>query len=70
VASGTADNVVAAGQTISLSGSGTDLGFIGSSQNGTATGTVTVNYQDGTSQSFNLNIADWYANAPRSVISC
>ena len=63
-APGTPDNVVAAGQTISLTGSGTDLGFIGSSQNGTATGTVTVNYKDGTSQSFNLNMADWYANAP------
>jgi beta-glucosidase len=64
VAPGTPDNVVAAGQTINLSGSGTDLGFLGSSQNGTATGTVTVNYQDGSSQSFNLNIADWYADAP------
>ena len=64
VASGTPDNVVAAGQTINLSGSGTDLGFLASSQNGTATGTVTVNYKDGTSQSFNLNVADWYANAP------
>ena len=32
-----------------LSGSGTDLGFLGASQNGTATGTVTVHYTDGTS---------------------
>jgi beta-glucosidase len=64
VASGTPDNVVTAGQTVSLSGTGTDLGFIGSSQNGTATGTVTVNYADGTSQSFSLNMADWYANSP------
>ncbi len=63
-ASGTADNVVAAGQTVELSGTGTDLGFLASSQNGTATGTVTVNYADGTSQSFNLNVADWYANSP------
>jgi beta-glucosidase len=61
---GTPDNVVAAGQTIDLTGSGTDLGFLGSSQNGTATGTVTVNYKDGSSQSFNLNVADWYADAP------
>jgi NPCBM-associated, NEW3 domain of alpha-galactosidase len=61
---GSPDNVVAAGQTVQLTGTGTDLGFIGSSQNGTATGTVTVNYADGTSQSFNLNIADWYANSP------
>jgi beta-glucosidase len=64
VAPGTPDNVVAAGQTIALSGSGTDLGFLGSSQNGTATGTVTVHYTDGTSKSFTLNMADWYANAP------
>jgi beta-glucosidase len=64
VASGTPDNVVAAGQTVELSGTGTDLGLLASSQNGTATGTVTVNYADGTSQSFNLNVADWYANSP------
>jgi beta-glucosidase len=64
VASGEPDNVVAAGQTVDVSGTGTDLGFIASSQNGTATGTVTVNYQDGTSESYNLNVADWYANAP------
>jgi beta-glucosidase len=63
-ASGTPDNVVAAGQTVELSGSGTDLGFLGSSQNGTASGTVTVHYTDGSSQSYNLNMADWYANSP------
>ena len=63
-AAGSPDNVVAAGQTVQLSGTGSDLGFLGSSQNGTATGTVTVNYADGTSQSFNLNVADWYANSP------
>jgi beta-glucosidase len=61
---GSPDNVVAAGQTVQLTGTGTDLGFLGSSQNGTATGTVTVHYADGTSQSFNLNVADWYANSP------
>jgi beta-glucosidase len=64
VAAGTPDNVVTAGQTVRLSGSGTDLGFLGSSQNGTATGTVTVHYTDGTSSSTSLNMADWYANAP------
>jgi beta-glucosidase len=63
-ASGTPDNVVTGGQTVALSGSGTDLGFLGASQNGTASGTVTVNYTDGSSQSFNLNMADWYANSP------
>ena len=64
VAPGTLDNVVTAGQTVKLSGTGTDLGFLGASQNGTASGTVTVNYADGSSQSYNLNMADWYANSP------
>ena len=63
-AAGTPDNVVAGGQTVALSGSGTDLGFLGASQNGTASGPVTVHYTDGSSQSFNLNMADWYANSP------
>ena len=63
-APGTPDNMVAAGQTVELSGSGTDLGFLGASQNGTASGTVTVHYTDGSSQSYNLNIADWYADSP------
>jgi beta-glucosidase len=63
-AAGTPDNVVTGGQTVALSGSGTDLGFLGASQNGTASGTVTVHYTDGSSQSFNLNMADWYANSP------
>jgi beta-glucosidase len=64
VAAGTNDNVLADGQTVAVSGSGTDLGLLGASQNGTATGTVTVNYTDGSSQSFTLNMADWYADAP------
>ena len=64
VAAGSPDNVVTGGQTVAVSGSGTDLGFLGASQNGTASGTVTVNYTDGSSQSFNLNMADWYANSP------
>jgi beta-glucosidase len=63
-AAGTPDNVVTAGQTVAVSGSGTDLGFLGASQNGTASGPVTVHYTDGSSQSFNLNLADWYANSP------
>jgi beta-glucosidase len=64
VSAGTPDNVVTGGQTVDLSGTGTDIGFLGASQNGTASGTVTIHYTDGSSQSFNLNMADWYANAP------
>src|SRR6185312_2453643 len=43
---------------------GTRDNVVTSSQNGTASGTVTVNYTDGSSQSFNLTMADWFANAP------
>ncbi len=64
VPAGALDNVVADGQTVDLSGSGSDLGVLAASQNGTATGTITVNYTDGTSQSFTLTMADWYSNAP------
>jgi hypothetical protein len=63
-APGTPDNVVTGGQTVELSGSGTDLGFLGSSQNGIASGTVTVNYTDGSSSTSNLNMADWFSNSP------
>ena len=63
-APGVPDNVVTAGQTVALSGSGTDLGFLGASQNGNASGPVTVHYADGSSQSFKLNMADWYAGSP------
>jgi hypothetical protein len=56
--------VVTAGQTVELSGSGTDIGFLGASQNGVASGTVTVHYTDGTSQSYTLNMADWFSNNP------
>jgi len=64
VSAGALDNVVTNGQTVQLSGSGSDLGILAASQNGTATGTITVNYTDGTSQSAVINMADWYSNAP------
>jgi len=63
-AAGALDNVVTDGQTVQLSGSGSDLGILAASQNGTATAAITVNYTDGTSQSFTLSMADWYSNAP------
>ena len=63
VPAGNPDNVVTSGQTVDVSGRGSDLGFLGASQNGTASGPVTVHYTDGSSQSFNLNMSDWYANA-------
>ncbi|MGH9068765.1 MAG: fibronectin type III-like domain-contianing protein, partial [Acidimicrobiales bacterium] len=63
VAAGQPDNVIAEGQTIELSGSGTKLALLGSSNNGTGTGTLTVHYSDGTSQPATISVADWYANS-------
>lgn len=61
---GTPDNVVAGGQTIAVSGSGSTLGLLGAGDYGTASGTATITYTDGTTQSFELSYADWWANAP------
>lgn len=64
VAAGQPDNVVALGQTIDLSGQGSTLVLLGSSDDGDATGNVTVNYTDGTSQTAPITMTDWYDNAP------
>src|SRR5450759_3316934 len=53
-APGTADNMVAGGQTIALSGSGNTLGLLGTGDYGTASGTGTIAYTDGTTQQFSL----------------
>jgi beta-glucosidase len=64
---GTPDNVVAGGQVITLSGSapsgvGSTLGILGAGNNGAASGTVTVIFTDGSTQSSGLVLADWWAN--------
>jgi beta-glucosidase len=61
--SGAPDMVTAAGQVISLAGSGSTLGLLGSANNGTASGPVTVTYTDGTTSSGTVTFADWYGNA-------
>jgi NPCBM-associated, NEW3 domain of alpha-galactosidase len=62
-APGSPDNIVAAGQAITVtgSGSGSTLGFLVTGTYGPATGTGTVLYTDGTSQSFTLTAPDWYS---------
>lgn len=61
---GTADNVVAGGQTFAVSGSGATLGFLGTGDYGTASGGGTITYTDGSTQPFTLSFADWWANSP------
>jgi glucoamylase len=59
VAPGQPDNVVADGQTIAVSGSGSTLGVVGASAFGTTSGTFTVNYGNGTSSSQTVSFGDW-----------
>ncbi len=63
VAPGGADNVVADGQTIGLPGAGQTLGILGASDYGTATGTGTIRYADGSTQPFTVSFPDWWSNA-------
>jgi hypothetical protein len=63
------DNVVASGQVISLAGTGTGTGtgstlaLAGAADNGAASGTATVVYSDGSTQTFPLTFNDWWLNA-------
>ena len=63
VAPGRDDNVVADGQTIGLPGAGQTLGILGASDYGTATGTGTIRYADGSTQRFTVSFPDWWSNA-------
>ncbi|MDG4838688.1 glycoside hydrolase family 95 protein [Micromonospora sp. WMMD967] len=60
VSPGTADNAVASGQTIGISGTGSTLGFLLTGTYGAVSGTGTVVYADGTRQTFTLSSPDWY----------
>jgi predicted alpha-1,2-mannosidase len=66
-ASCTADNILAAGQTILVNGTAgaTTLGVLGSSTNGGSSGTIVINYTDGTSSTQTLSFNDW-AGGPGS----
>ncbi|EIF32831.1 alpha-1,2-mannosidase, putative [Burkholderia sp. Ch1-1] len=58
------DNVVVAGQTIDMpaGSTGSSLVFLGASGNGPSTGTVVVNYTDGSSTSASLTLDDGTLN--------
>jgi glucoamylase len=59
VAPGDPDNVVADGQTIAVTGTGTVLGVVGASAYGSTTGTFTVGYADGSTSTATVTLADW-----------
>ena len=60
-ASGVANNYQASGQIIPVTpvSGATTLAFLGSSANGAASGTATITYTDGTTQTFTLGFTDW-----------
>jgi hypothetical protein len=64
-AAGSNDNTVAEGQKITMSGGGT-LGFLVSGSYGPASGTGTITYTDGSTQSYTLNAPDWFSTSPPS----
>jgi hypothetical protein len=63
-ATGSADNVVAAGQQIEVNQSGTEIGFLDTSTYGSSQGQGTIIYADGTTQGFTLGAPDWYSGPP------
>ena len=63
IAPGQPDNVVASGQTVAISGTGPTLGIVGTANNGTASGSGTIVYADGTTQPYDLSFSDWWANS-------
>jgi hypothetical protein len=65
-AASTNDNTVAEGQTIDVSGSGSSIGFLLSASYGPASGTATITYTDGSTQTVTLNAPDWFSTSAPS----
>jgi hypothetical protein len=68
VAAGSADNYQANGQTVAVSGSSGSIAFLGAATNGPSSGTATVNFTDGTSQSVTLSFSDWTLNGASASV--
>jgi Glycosyl hydrolase family 76 len=60
-AAGQPDNTIAAGQVIAVPqvAGATELGVMGSATNGPSSGTLTITYTDGTTQTATLGFTDW-----------
>ena len=55
--------MIAGGQIIDVSDSGTELGFLGAAGFAAASGSGTITYTDGSTQTYGISMADWYNNA-------
>jgi hypothetical protein len=56
---GTKDNVASAGETIQVSGKGNALAFLGTGTSGSAGGSATVHYMDGSSAAVTVGFPNW-----------
>jgi beta-galactosidase len=65
VPAGQPDNVIALGQTVLLSGTGSKLGILGATSPSNVLGTGVVHYVDGTSSEFTFTLNNyWYVPGP------
>jgi hypothetical protein len=75
VASAQPDNTMAQGQTIAVSGSGASLGFLAAANNSAESGTGTIYYTDGSTQTFTLDVGNFWCaagqngNPPLAVVA-
>jgi len=64
VPAGQPDNVILQSQTVLLSGSSSTLGFLGAATDATSSGTGTIYYTDGSTQSFTVTFPNWISSTP------
>ena len=71
VTSGFFNNYQAAGQVIPVASksNASTLSFLGSATSGPSSGTATITYTDGTTQTFTLGFADWNVSSTSSLPS-
>ena len=63
---GQPDNVLADGQQIAVSGTGSVLGVVGASAYGSTSGTFTIGYADGSTSTATVTFADWVGTSAAS----
>ncbi|MFG2358320.1 ricin-type beta-trefoil lectin domain protein [Streptomyces sp. NPDC048521] len=62
VAAGAPNAIDTKGQAVLISGTGGELGFVGSGTSGPAQGIGTIVYTDGSTQQYGLSFSDWWDN--------
>lgn len=56
---GQPDNMVSAGQTVAINGQGNKIGILVAASYGPISAKATINYTDGSTQDFPINVASW-----------